>query len=415
LPPTTDFVSEPDRSSLLRPFYPALDGLRAIAILLIFSFHYCRLTWDVEVWRWGWVGVDLFFCLSGFLITGILYDSLHRDDYFRNFYIRRALRIFPLYYSFWLVLLLLTPILHVSWSHAVLSMAFYIGNFFIAGANLHHHADPSLVFFLSPFHGGKTHKLLINHFWSLCVEEQFYLVWPSVLWIVRSRRSLLRLCLILFTVLPIARLLYVHFQPQMFSQGMLYFNTFSRADGLLAGAGVALWLRGPGGSKTTLRRIALGLTIGAPLLLALSLTLEKTRSGMPMNDPVISTIGYTLVALAAAGILLLAIESSSLFTSFLQMRPLVAIGRISYGIYFYQLMLLEVVYSRDHFLFLKSHHLLVMIPVSMFLAAFVMAKLSFRFLESPFLRLKPLLAPRPGAINDPPPDSAPVLLTPESR
>jgi len=97
------------------------------------------------------------------------------------------------------------------------------------------------------------------------------------------------------------------------------------------------------------------------------------------------------------------------------MRPLVAIGRISYGIYFYHLMLLEVVYSRDHFLFLKSHHLLVMIPVSMFLATFVMAKLSFRFLESPFLRLKPLLAPRPGAINDPPPDSAPVLLTPESR
>jgi peptidoglycan/LPS O-acetylase OafA/YrhL len=92
-----------------RLFYPALDGMRAIAFLLVFGQHYLQIPW-------GWAGVDLFFVLSGFLITGILFDS--RDDPFRvrNFYVRRTLRIFPLYYGIMLALLVLQPFAHWQWN-----------------------------------------------------------------------------------------------------------------------------------------------------------------------------------------------------------------------------------------------------------------------------------------------------------
>lgn len=116
-------------SSLIKPFYPALDGIRALATLFVFSWHYCRLVFNNEVFTWGWVGVNIFFVLSGFLITGILVDSLHRQSYFRDFYIRRTLRIFPLYYAIWLLFLLATPLLHVQWNRYVAAMAFFIGNF----------------------------------------------------------------------------------------------------------------------------------------------------------------------------------------------------------------------------------------------------------------------------------------------
>ena len=88
-----------------RAFYPALDGLRAIAFLMVFGQHYLQLPW-------GWAGVDLFFVLSGFLITGILFDTCDDSHRIRNFYVRRTLRIFPLYYGVMLALLLMQPIIH---------------------------------------------------------------------------------------------------------------------------------------------------------------------------------------------------------------------------------------------------------------------------------------------------------------
>jgi peptidoglycan/LPS O-acetylase OafA/YrhL len=83
--------------------FAPLDGLRGLAIAAVFSFHY-RIEPDSPA-EWGWTGVDLFFALSGFLITGILFDSLGERHYFRNFYVRRALRIFPLYWGLWCILL----------------------------------------------------------------------------------------------------------------------------------------------------------------------------------------------------------------------------------------------------------------------------------------------------------------------
>jgi peptidoglycan/LPS O-acetylase OafA/YrhL len=100
------------QSSLIRPYYPALDGLRGVAFLMVFSLHDIALASSASILKWGFAGVDLFFVLSGFLITGILYDSLDRNHFFSNFYARRALRIWPLFYGLWLLLLLLTPFFH---------------------------------------------------------------------------------------------------------------------------------------------------------------------------------------------------------------------------------------------------------------------------------------------------------------
>jgi peptidoglycan/LPS O-acetylase OafA/YrhL len=394
---------------LLRPFYPALDGLRAIAFLLVFFFHFRTGAYSPTAWRWwGWVGVDLFFVLSGFLITGILFDSLHHRDYFRNFYIRRALRIFPIFFGFWIVMLALTPLLHIAWNRYNVAMALYVGNFFIPGADLGHHLPPGILYYTSIWSQGHRRGLQIHHLWSLCVEEQFYLAWPAVLFFLRKRRSLIALCLAILITVPLLRLLYIHLWPQTLPSGPLYFNTFARMDTLIAGATLALWLRQPTPhtvfAGTGLRRIALALAIGAPLLLALLVAAETTPAINAQSDPVVSGIGYSLIALSSVGLVLLAIDPATRLSRFLQLTPLAALGRISYGLYFYHELLIEPVARLTRFL--NTHHLRHMRADAIDLVLTIaISWLSFRFVESPFLRLKSRLAPRPSAIADPTPSS----------
>src|ERR1700761_8041685 len=137
-------VSQLDRQELpsneLKPtssrHYPALDGLRGIAILAVFCYHFGggskSSNWLIQAWSsiadTGWMGVDLFFVLSGFLITGILYDTAHKPHRVRNFYARRSLRIFPLYYGVLLLFLLLTPVLQLHWKPGHLLYFFYLSN-----------------------------------------------------------------------------------------------------------------------------------------------------------------------------------------------------------------------------------------------------------------------------------------------
>ena len=122
---------------------------------------------------WGWVGVDLFFVLSGFLITGILYDAKGCDGYFRNFYARRTLRIMPLYFGFLFFIMVLSRLgcsfcPWISRDDAV-SLGLYIYNFRV---------------------GFTQHFLYgLHHFWSLGVEEHFYLLWPLAIWALRRRAS----------------------------------------------------------------------------------------------------------------------------------------------------------------------------------------------------------------------------------
>src|ERR1700690_2129617 len=153
--------------------YSGLDGLRAIAFLLVFLLHADNL-------GIGWVGVQLFFVLSGFLITGILID-LKKDfsgkDYFVKFYARRFLRIFPLYYFYLFLILALTSWLENS-NFATPQMELYRAQFPFALGYVYNFFWMTTTN-LSPF---------LSHFWSLCIEEQFYIFWPLLIFIVPEKR-----------------------------------------------------------------------------------------------------------------------------------------------------------------------------------------------------------------------------------
>ena len=234
-------------------FYPALDGLRAIAVLMVFWQHYYAEKYPAL--NWGWAGVDVFFVLSGFLITGILYDTQNTAHRVRNFYMRRTLRIFPLYYGVLVVALLTTPIFHWFWNRAWVLWFLYLGNYarflllhtplMTMGAPIgvieHLRAQP-----ITP----DSVTLLLGHFWSLCVEEQFYLVWPMVVFTVRKRTTLRTICLCSLPIVLAARIACVFLVPKAYlAQELLYRTTPFRLDALLLGGLAALMLRGPEGAR----------------------------------------------------------------------------------------------------------------------------------------------------------------------
>jgi peptidoglycan/LPS O-acetylase OafA/YrhL len=394
-------------SPLLSRFYPALDGLRGVAILMVFTVHYVTgLRPDIPLLGWGWVGVDLFFVLSGFLITGILYDSVGGEDFFRNFYTRRALRIFPLYYGFWLLALLATPLLHIDWNRYNLAMAAYIGNLFHAGALTKVHPDGGLIWFAARHAGGMPRSLLVGHFWSLCVEEQFYLLWPAVVWLVRSRRALLRISLMIVVLLPLVRTALVLFCHSGAYLQSIYFLSYLRVDTLMVGAALALWLRGPCPAPSALRRGAAWTGMAAVALLTAGYRIQLVHPRMTQDGGFVRSVGFSLIAMAAAAVLLLAIDPASPLPRLLQFRPLAYLGRISYGIYLLHGIPLTFLlrYSMEK---LEPRHLEMLMPPVAFVVTVGVASLSFRYLESPFLRLKGVLAPRRGAVPDPAPMGGP--------
>jgi peptidoglycan/LPS O-acetylase OafA/YrhL len=237
-------IPEDQPQSWIRKYYSAFDGLRALAILSVFFVHYGTMT-TPHIHEWGmWMGVDVFFVLSGFLITGILCDSRPAKHYFRNFYIRRALRILPPLYGFFLAVLLLTPLLHLSYSPYVWTNLLYIPNLLTIGDHLGTHGNSTIILMgpLGRHIPGST--LSMGPWWSLCVEEQFYLIWPLVVWLVPSRVWLMRVSgtLIVLTLL-LRTLLYFESSPVLLATHYLYVATYTRCDSLLVGAWLALWLR----------------------------------------------------------------------------------------------------------------------------------------------------------------------------
>ena len=367
-------------------FYPALDGMRAFAILLVFSEHYILTLLPASL-RWGWTGVDFFFVLSGFLITGILYDTRNASHRFRNFYVRRSLRIFPLYYGVLLATLMLTPVFHWTWSRVWFLWPFYLGNYarFADLRNFHPGHDPMNILFsrrtLLPTYFG--------HFWSICVEEQFYLAWPVLVFFIRNRIRLRNLCFGVILIEPILRLLASCFASQRLLQAdLLYLATPLRLDALLLGAALALMLRGD--EAATLRRFAgTFFALVTPCFL-LMVCAKPYLAGWPAIFPhLMDALSFTVVDFTAAGVLLLALNPDTLVFRLFTLKPLQRLGQVSYGFYVFHY--LPAAYY-DHYLRLligryTSHVQLILIPVA-FLSTLALSLLSFRYFEAPFLRLK---------------------------
>lgn len=185
-------AAEVDRS-LERGHILALDGLRGIAILLVVACHFVsNLHITADGWAWplvafahaGWAGVDLFFVLSGFLITGILIDARGSNSYFKAFYARRALRILPVYYGFLFVIFVVLPLFHVTAGENAMLARQHQGWYWLHLTNIMMALDEL------PGRGPYPSTL----FWSLAVEEQFYFIWPAVVALC-STNTLRKVCI----------------------------------------------------------------------------------------------------------------------------------------------------------------------------------------------------------------------------
>jgi len=377
-----------------RAFFPALDGLRAIAFLLVFLHHY-------QLVPWGWIGVDFFFVLSGFLITGILFDSRHDPHRARTFYIRRTLRIFPLYYGVMLALVLSAPVLHWQWSWSWLVWAAYLGNYapfvtpYLPLSPLERLADFHLTGTLRGYHS----TLFLGHFWTLCVEEQFYLVWPWLVFWVRDRA---RLCWICAATVPgclAMRLAGQHLLPQwMLDNQILSRATPFRLDALLLGGLIALLLRGPH-AATLLRLARIALPISLTLLLVWA-CLTPAGHRIQQTHPDVQwlfTWWLSALDLLAALLILVAVQPSSLLCRALSLRPLRWLGRISYSAY--------VLHDIPHLVYgrigmnLAPAHSTIAVAMLALASTIALAWLSFQCLERPFLNLKDRWTARAAAVQ----------------
>jgi peptidoglycan/LPS O-acetylase OafA/YrhL len=337
---------------------------------------------------WGWVGVDLFFVLSGFLITGILYNScVERKNYFRNFYMRRSLRIFPLYYGFFLLIFIARPFFHLEWPPSLIGFILYVGNLIVPFCNLQIN-NPTIIMQAIPGHLPQDF-CNIGQLWSLCVEEQFYLLWPLVIYLVKDRRKLMYLSGgLTVAVLLVRSAVRIHIGAQPSVSPFLYYSsTYFRCDELLMGSFLALWLRGESLSLRSLRRISMALMVlpGGVFFAGLFWVQHiHPNVYLVIGSTFVTTIGFTLIGLACVGVLLRSLDDSSALSRILTLNVIGRLGAISYGIYFFHA--LPVVFLRR---VVQSHpRISSYIPFLAFIAITTFAALSFRFYETPFLNLK---------------------------
>lgn len=336
----------------------SLDGLRAVAVLMVLAIHLWRFPEGHDVINAiagaGWIGVDLFFVLSGFLITRILFATKTGPGYFRNFYARRSLRIFPVYYAFLIVVFIGLPL--VAMSPELESVqgdavwyALYASNFVIG------------------LEGWKF--AVTNVTWSLAIEEQFYLLWPAVVrWL--TKRRLIALCIALIVVCPIARLV-----TYEFTGGWIwpYVTMPLRADAFAWGGLVALL-----GPEFFRRHAATTLAAGGACILAAVTAGEFLRW-----SPFVSSIGYSATGMVSAAALVLALSGR---LPILTSKPLLAIGKVSYGMYLLQFICLSVlnrIYTGEGGLLQSAVFFIASATLT-----YVVAALSFRLFEAPILRLK---------------------------
>lgn len=355
---------------------PSLDGLRGLAVLLVLSFHlaggthshFLPLRWFGLANKGGWAGVTLFFVLSGFLITGILWDGRTHPHPWRNFYARRSLRIFPLY-----ALALLLVLLGAVYAHTLPAAVHQLWSPLLFLQNI---PGPA---FNAINHDGSP--LPLFHFWSLAVEEQFYLLWPFALVRMRSERSALRLCLAVWAGSLVFRLVIfggLHCTDE--------WNAFllSRAGEMAAGGALAMAYRLP-----VWGRLAAPARWLLPLgLLTFAVTSWLTGTA-ELQGTLQSVWGLLAVTIAAAALLRLSL-AGGLAERALRWGWLRWLGTVSYGVYVYHALLLPL-WERGTLLLVHSTTSGRYLPVHLVVATagtLLVASISFYGFERPISRLK---------------------------
>jgi peptidoglycan/LPS O-acetylase OafA/YrhL len=231
--------------------------------------------------------------------------------------------------------------------------------------------------------------LLYGHFWSLCVEEQFYLIWPPIVFAVRRRETLMKICLAVVLLSPVIRLICsLTLSPVLLNAGFEERFTLLQCDGLLLGGFFALWLRGPTPDLSRLARRMLAVVAGITLIAKILCPILYHRPLLPsIGDWIFASLGYSCVNVAAAAIVLLAIDPRTLLSKALQQRNLRWLGTISYGFY--------VLHDLPHVLYYRfaqsiTHgHFVNLTAIAFgFTGTLLLASLSYYGFERPFLNLK---------------------------
>lgn len=365
-------------------YYPEIDGLRALAVLMVIYFHSSLMvgperstadaatSWDLgrlyyEFTMIGWCGVDLFFVISGFLITGILMDTAWLPKCFRNFYIRRTLRIFPLYYGVLIVCFFLFVLAYGA------SFTLRYGLYFLYLQN-----------WFSAF--GYDYILYFDHFWSLAIEEQFYIFWP-VLFVWAYRRKVVEP--VLFTLLAVSFLLRFILAAKGELE-MAFSITPARLDGLLLGAGLVFLLS----KKHDAQRLNALFVKGMLVSLAAVCVLAFVNGNLWGRDREVMMFGFLPVSVLFASFVgwVVTAGEGHRIRRLLRLKFLREIGKVSYGMYVYHWLIMCVIVQQDvldwyGFSFNHPFLLLTAAPLS-----FITAWVSFRFFEKPLLRLKDVYA-----------------------
>ncbi len=297
---------------------PALDGIRGLAIVLVLLYHCFPSLYKIGT-ELGWIGVDLFFVLSGFLITGILLETKSRPYYFQTFFVRRVLRIFPLYYFFLIVFFLVLPLFTTKeWLKGYQYLYenqiwywLYVPNWLIVVDN----------------QWPPVSKPILNHFWSLAIEEQFYLFWPFVVYFV-NKKVLKNICLYLILQSLIIRNIILSTGQNDF---ITYVFTFARLDPICVGSLCAVLIREEG-MKIYIERITPFVLFVSVFLLGGIILLSKN---LTLTNPYFIRIGYLLIAFMFGSFLIYALSKKNLINTVTQTGILRWFGKYSYGIYIY--------------------------------------------------------------------------------
>lgn len=354
-------------------FFLALEGIRGYAFLAVFFVHYHLYVGEFSqafrgpsflALNLSWFLVPIFFVLSGFLITRILLATREREGFFRVFYLRRAVRVLPLYYLIVAIVAAVGVACHFHFSLKHISYLVYMQNF--TTVPLNHYVD-------------------LEHFWSLAIEEQFYLLWPLVIWALRSEKALLRYTYFLIAAFTIFRIA----APFLgFGLRHAYQATPYRVDGILLGCALAIHYKNTAHWERFVRFAKIGIPVLFASIVVVMMTQGTTLptftyTGTAFCTPVMNLIGLAFV--------ILALTPNTFVARVCSGRRICSFGKLTYGMY-----LMHEIYAP--FLMMKlTPWFSTYLPLegARWATSFValgitvaLAALAYRFVEMPMMKLK---------------------------
>lgn len=372
-----------------KKYYLGFDGLRAIAATLVVWGHVAfSLPWQANEWHqkifttitsMSWMGVQLFFVLSGFLITTLLLDSKGQKDQIYHFYMRRSLRIFPIYYATLIFCILLLPAIGYSpdWiSRATDNQIWYW---------------VYLINWATPFIDTSG----LTHFWSLAIEEQFYLFWPFIVLFLSTRKVYLS-CWFMILSAPVFRYILYHYYSDLgpssaISSQAAYSFTIARWDALAMGALLALICRQP----KNIQRLSAFCKPLLFLIAGLALIQLKQHKTIPALGSHLGILNQSWVALSFALLVFYCSRANAknILIKLLESKPFKTTGKYSYALYIVHIPIMHVYLkyfasSVEGFTGLTLLTVVNLNCLAVLFLSLVVSAITWQLIEKPCLKLK---------------------------